>query len=725
MPPNRLTPEQEQVITHPTEYHAKVLAVAGSGKSTTMAHRIRYLILDKHVSPKAIRVLMFNALARKQFLQHLEKAGLPQELHPDVHTFHSFSFQLIHEAIKANLLSPGTKFWLSDKAEFIWMILKRGIADLEKARRIPPDAIDAEQALQAISLWKGALIPPHRAGSMFSPNLPLIYQKFEEFRETENALTYDDFIPLANDLLESNPHFSRRFVGNLEHLIIDEYQDINLGQQTLIELLAGERADVMVVGDDDQTIYEWRGARPNYILKDFELVFNGKPIRQYQLSRSFRFGPLIAQCASNTIACNTTRVEKPLVAFQAGKAGFIQLYLEAEATRELAEQVQTLLQSREAPPTQIVVLARMYAQLDNLEAEFLARKIPYRVDGQEPFFRRKEINTLLDYIRLASQMSQSLSEQSGDWLLSVANKPSRMLPRSLLERLIQISRQRRWSVQAGLEWAERDPSSGIPHWQTRSIQDLLEFLIQLRSRLNQPEAATVLEWMVRELNYLPYFEQYYGKGETSDEKSNSVQHFIELVRQMKATPLGLVGQLASLDTTQGKPEEQQILFTTIYRTKGLEYDFVVIPQCEENLMPYLRGRPLDVFDTRAIHKATVRSDSLENERRLFYVALTRARKGVFIGASGNPSRFIHELQLQPTRGVMSCVETLASGEGNARLDLFSILQNDGHNPILWKNLIEGYLPDLGEQAMAIDLIRHGSMEFPSLGIPRKGDDWLE
>ena len=246
---SKLTPEQEEVVHHPIGNHARVLAVAGSGKSTTLAHRIQYIVNTSQAHPTQIQVLMYNPMARKQFVGLLEKVGLPCNLQPSVHTFHSFSYLVINEAIKAGLLSSKTQFWLSDKAEYVWVCLKRVISDLEKSKRFPPESVDPEQAMQAISLWKGSLIPPHHAGSASQPFLPLVYAGFDEFRQSQEALTYDDFIPTAIDILENNPSFYRRFCGSIQHLIVDEYQDVNMGQQTLIELLAGEQADVMVVGD--------------------------------------------------------------------------------------------------------------------------------------------------------------------------------------------------------------------------------------------------------------------------------------------------------------------------------------------------------------------------------------------------------------------------------------------------------------------------------------------
>ncbi len=720
-----LTPEQEQVVAHPVGCHARVLAVAGSGKSTTLAHRIKHLVDTRQVPPNAMLVLMFNAMARKQFISHLDKVGLPSNYQPSVDTFHSFAFRVINEAIKASLLPSKTQFWLSDKAEYVWVCLKRVINDLEKAKRFPPETVDPEQAMHAISLWKGSLVPPHRAGSFMQPHLPLVYTAFEEFRQSQDALTYDDFIPTAIEILESNPGFYRRFCSNIQELFADEYQDINLGQQTLIELLAGEQADVMVVGDDDQTIYEWRGARPNYILKDFATVFNGKSVLDYRLSRSFRFGPIIAQCAANVIACNTVRVEKPLIAFQTEKPGFIQLIQDGDDTsKELADQVLSLINQDKVSPQEIVVLARMYAQMDSLEAEFLSRSIPYRVDGQEPFYKRKEINALLDYIRLANQLQSPMDEQSGKWLFNIANKPSRFLSRALLDRLVNSARQRRISPQTILQQAASDPSFGLSRWQTRPIYSLLDFLTELQTKINQ-DAGEVLAWMVDWLDYLAYFQKYYGNGETADEKANAVTHFIQHVANLKTTPLGLLDQLAKLDTTQGKPEEELILFTTIFRTKGLEFDYVVIPQCDENLLPYLKGEQMDAYDTCNFTRETVMSSAVENERRLFYVAITRARIGVMIGTSTLPSRFLQEIQLQPTRTVMTLVEALASGQMDAKEMLMDMLSKDGHNPVLWKNLTEGYLPDLHQNLLAADLSFARVDEPRSVRETQKGGGWAE
>ena len=232
---------------------------------------------------------------------------------------------------------------------------------------------------------------------------------------------------------------------------------------------------------------------------------------------------------------------------------------------------------------------------------------------------------------------------------------------------------------------------------------LWDFLEQLLARIRNPSilAGDLLAWMVETLGYLDYFKDYYGKGEHSDEKSLAVLNFIRYIALTPLKPLEIFEHLARLDTTQGKPEEELIIFTTIFRTKGLEYDYVVIPQCDENVLPYLRGQQTDIFDTQGVIQETALSGTAESERRLFYVALTRARKGVLIGTSEMPSRFLSEIRLHPTETLMELVTILAAGDKSAERDLLAILQNGGIEPNLLQNLILGYLPDMGRSDLAV------------------------
>jgi DNA helicase-2/ATP-dependent DNA helicase PcrA len=643
-----LTNEQLAVIHHPVGKHARVLAVAGSGKSLTMAYRIKHLVLEYHVAPHSIRVLMFNRLAREQFRNHLEHTGLPDILQPEVHTFHSFSFQIINAMVRIGVLPGLTQYWTGEKEELVWLTAKRAIESLERLHCIPSNSIEAEDALHAISLWKGALLPPERAGSWSSPLMQLVYAEFERMRLEKSALTFDDFIPIAIDILESNADARRRWCGPVEYLIVDEYQDVNYGQQRLLELLMHDKADVMAVGDDDQTIYEWRGARPNYIVRDFEQVFNHKPHAIYRLSHSFRFGPVIAQAASFLIHQNARRVKKEVIAYRQDKPGFIQVYSGGYiSNKALMEQVEALIKADNVLPKEIAILSRLYAQMDHLEAEFLNHRIPYRVEGHEPFFKRAEIKTLLDYIRLGKGFHEPLNDRITQLFLTLANKPNRMLSRAVLQQLVNEVRHYNYPLDRWLQNILFVYAYPLSRWHQEKLEEFWQLLTYIDHGIKSGEnAGRLLREIVDQTYYLESFQNYYGYGEHADGKIMAVQNFLEYVGHTRLTPLSLLDHIARLDTTQEAPIEEQVVFTTIFRTKGLEYDYVFLPETNEGVLPYLKGIAIDIFDTQKRFLEDPLSDKLESERRLFYVAITRARKGVFIGTGNHPSRFISEIQLQ-------------------------------------------------------------------------------
>jgi len=717
----RLTSEQEAVIRHPLGRHARVLSVAGAGKTTTMAYRIKHLVMERNVAPGSIHVLMFNRLARVQFRQRLADIGIPPKVQPPVDTFHSFAYRLIQDMMNAGLVPASTDFWLNGRGEQVWLYVNIAITNLERSRAILPGQVDPEEAMQAIALWKGSLIPPSRAGYRGNRYLPLVYAEFERLRLRKNALTFDDFVPMAVGILEHERSVSQEWCTRADHIVVDEYQDVNYGQQRLVELLAGQRADVMVVGDDDQTIYEWRGARPNYIIREFRTVFANKPHTDYTLSRSFRFGPVIAQCAYNAISFNTTRVEKPLVAHFVAKPAQIHVVESGrslDANQELAEQVVALVKGKDVAPTQIRVLVRTFAQLGGLEGEFLARHIPYRVVGRSPFFERRENRVLLDYVRLAFELDQPVTKRAEGWLLSVANTPSRKLPRKALTQVMRAARFHEASTRQALAELVDHPESRLYRSQQQRVAELTALLDRIRQRVMGERglrAGDLLEWLVESVDYLAHFADYYGDGWESFDRRRAVLNFVDYAKGTGLHPLEFVQHVEQLDTTRGVPEDQQIVMTTVFREKGCEYDYVFIPQCEEGYMPCLRETGNLVFDTAGLVEEPEPSEAIENERRLFYVALTRARKAVYVGtsppptngggSSRQPSRFLDEIQLEPTARVMGALQRLASGAGRARRDLLTAVGRFGGVRRVIKNLISEYLKDVVDESLTGEVSR--------------------
>lgn len=679
---HELTKEQQKIVLHPSG-HARVLAVAGSGKTSTMVARIAHLIHEKGVDPASILVLMFNRLAKEQFDDRLEEAGIKGDFRPKVYTFHAFAFRFINALMQQGQIPRSIDLWVGERSELHRLHIKRAIESLQR-NGVLNKKVSADEAMIAISLWKGALIPPARAGHKGNTNLPLVYAEFEKLRIKKQALTFDDFVPMLVEMLTTHNHLRSMWCDRMDHIIVDEYQDVNHGQQRMLELIAGKRADMMVVGDDDQTIYEWRGARPTYITEQFVQRFNNKPHATYHLSASFRFGPVLAQSAYNVIRYNTQRVDKHLIAHFPENLTNIHILTadpadRTSAAKSMADEITTLVLSQQVPPTEIVALCRLYAQLATLEIECLTRKIPYRIVGQNPFFERQENIVLLNYVRLSQQLDRSMTSEVGTLLLSVLNKPTRYLPRQAFKDVIDRAVAQGDTLQQVLEAAATPLTSSLSRQQQRTVRLLIESLRHVATQVAKMpaiKAGELLQSLCDQLNYLAYFDHYYGEGEASFDRKQSVIAFIAFAQVVQLDIGAFLTHLQTLDTTQGAARHELITMTSIYRAKGLEYDYVLMPHCVEGFMPHLSRSEEMIFDTDSTDVNTKLSPSIEQERRLFYVGLTRAQKAVYLGTivpdrslKVFPSRFVEEIELEATRQLYEPLHELKASKVRAAAQL--------------------------------------------------------
>ncbi|MBN2004326.1 MAG: ATP-dependent helicase [Anaerolineae bacterium] len=748
------TEEQLAIIHHPLGQHARVLAVAGSGKTTTMVYRIKHLVEDLHQDPARIRVVMFNRLARGQFEQKLDKEIFELGKRPKVLTFHALAFSLRANAEKLGLLPQYKQLWIGDREELAIVCARRAIEGLIREDQLMDD-VDPEAALDAIGLWKASLIPPEHAGHRTHPDLALVYRRFEELREEARALTFDDFVPKAMMLLRDNAGFRQRFANRLDHLIVDEYQDINYGQQQLIRLLAGDRADVMVVGDDDQTIYEWRAARPHYILKGFQEDFANKPVVDYTLSRSFRFGPLIAQAAYNVVTFNQQRAAKPLVAHDAVKmTGITILTDESEQATSIAlgmaQEIDSLMRKHQVSPQEIVVLGRTFIQLCGSQVTFIEQKIPFRVLGQGPFFERDENRTLVDYIRLALAWNKpaavlkawrlpatgdvgetSAQERGASYyrrvalgkgpyaeavrtVLAVANTPSRKLARTVLQKAVENGGKQGITLGESLEALLDVQESPLSEERRESLEELVDFVHRIAERCEKEpdwKAGDALQWLEKSLDYCQHFTGYYGEGSASESRIGSVSAFIDFAGRVGKPILAFIEYLGKLDSTLGLPPEKVITMTTVHRTKGLEYDYVFIPDCTEGNMPVHIADDTAIYDRSGTVPEHPSSPPLESERRLFYVAVTRAKKHLYIGTiippqrgqqmqstTPLPCRFLEEMRLPPTEALVGATQKLLQTGIAEKLNT-AIQEWQAHKTII-TYLIQHYItPEVGARLL--------------------------
>ncbi len=665
----QLTQEQQQIVEHPAGRHGRVLAVAGSGKTTTMAHRLVRLIA-RGIEPHRIQVLMFNRLARQQFKHSLSRQNLASSRHPRVNTFHSYAWQLLQ-----NQPNWPANSWEDEQIHIHLLWARRAIVkqirDLhDPDNRVTEDDIDMEIAKTAIAQWKGALIPPDRAGfqAPHGPLYEMLYSEYERERVRQNAITYDDFVSYAVYALEGSEALRQQHVAPLLHLVVDEYQDVNPGQQRLLELLASEGADVMVVGDDDQTIYEWRGARSHYILSGYEQAFPNKPWNTYALSHSFRFGSAIAEASDNVIQRNPGRFPKKLTAYDPGKDCRIVHIRGRNTNRDIITEVQAWRRAQ-TDPAEIRVLVRTYAQANNLEVLFLRERIPYYVVGRPPFHQTPECQALLNYGRVAAALKHPLTKVVGQQILTIVNKPSRYLARTHMNRLLGQGIQQGWTVAdtlaRGLTYFSSAPTAG------EALRVFLVLLQKIRVMMHSCAIGVLLAWMLEHTHMRQHYRNYYGPGEHSLNHVKTLDSLVDYARFEPHKQLewqDFMVHLDRLDTQQGRPEHECIAVTTIHRVKGLEFEYVILPDCGEGYMPVVpeTGKPAySVYDRSHPDRIPPVSDGMANERRLFYVALTRSCRALLIGGPQDPksmdvSRFLAEMVVPPAPRALETITILPS-----------------------------------------------------------------
>ena len=721
------TDEQLKVINHPIGLHAKVLAVAGSGKTTTMVERVKHLVLNENVNPGQIQVLMFNRMASDDFSYKLKNSGLLPGMQPSVNTFHSIALRIVQNAQNQGVFEKDYELWTEDRSELYRNQVYPAINRLRADGKVASDiAMDRESALTAIDFWKGSLIKPENAGWKGKECYHLVYGLMEEWRIDKKGMTFDDMILTAVDLLKQDTPLSRQWKGRFAHIIVDEYQDINYAQQKLVELLADGKTDVMVVGDDDQTIYEWRGARPAYILGEFEAIFKDKLLMTYTLSHSFRFGPMIAQYAENCITHNHSRKQKSLISYRPAQASYLRLIeinpgQETNAAKEMADALTNCVRETQ-DAEKVIVLARSYMQLGGLEQEMLRRGIPHRIEGGTSLLERMEIKALRQYLEVASKLDVPMNEAPIPQFTNIVQYPKRFIRKNDLDMAIADAS----GIDTGLTFHSMlrmlVSSRRLNSRNQDSLKDLLLCLETAKTKIDSKmKVHEVVDWLIKRTGYMEQFDDFYGKGRPSLDRKEFVHNYRD---GLMATPMDVEAFLKAgegVDTTCGAEKKDQIVMTTIHRTKGLEFDYVLVPNCDEGFMPTYASES-DVFqmayDISGKVKQIKTSEMMDNERRLFYVAITRARKGVIISSrplvqgkakgydGAGPSRFLSEIQFEPTRRLMDALTNFAQSQNEeTEKKLKDCARENGEARLAIRNLHAHYLKDMGCTGLSDDIAR--------------------
>jgi DNA helicase-2/ATP-dependent DNA helicase PcrA len=516
------------------------------------------------------------------------------------------------------------------------------------------------------------LTPPGEAKHLTQNFFVDVYMRFEELRNEKSLITFNDQIYDAVLLLENNRIVTETMTNRLEHLIIDEFQDVNLSRLRLSQIIAGDTARVMVVGDDDQCIYEWQGARSSFIKRGFATEFTKFPHSLYKLTRSFRFGPMISQIAANVIGHNSDRVEKDLIAHDLKEIGFVELHSTpvAGGERQIPIVLEGLLNDG-VPPKDIVVLVRKYSQSYSAQLMMLMSRIPYYVDGADLFIKGFAVQLSLNYIEIATKLNSRIDIEITKKLHDIVNRPTRYVTKIAFAKFLENCVVEKKTVYDALTDTLGLRQSGLSESAVDKLSKLASCL--RRSTINdQPEkrmgAGDILSSLLGEIDFKSAFGEFQNDFK-ADEEVERMKMLSILFSSVNVMPENARDFLKSMDTTLGKPREDCIRVTSTFKAKGLEWDYVLMPGLTEGQIPDLRATINVCVNKSDPNRTLSPTETLESERRLFYVAVTRARKSVYLFADPTDrqfiSRFIPEAAVEPTIDSVLSLQNLIRGTANA------------------------------------------------------------
>ena len=642
-----LTEEQHAIVTAKPGHYV-ITAVAGSGKTTTLAYRIRHL-LEQGVEARRMLILMFNRSARQDFSVKLQGVLSNHQVQPEVRTFHAMGYRLYQRFIRDGYLPSFQRNILSEKEihYHIWRLMRQILSPeaLRDAKRNKKEHV--ELCHQFIETVKSGLHPPDlvfeilELPSKFKYVLSL-FDQFEDWRKQQSRISYTDMLYDPVMAIRANPALAKLVGNKMDVLLVDEYQDTNDIQHELLKLIAGERAKITIVGDPDQTIYEFRGAKPEYLIQGFAKEFT--EAQNLTLSYSFRYGHKVSLLANHLITHNKNRQNLLCKSFSSNPVTHVTEHL----CDNDAISVTTLLSAlRLSELDQTAILARAWSQTVGIELSLLERKIPYHIEGKNSVFNLVEAQAIRAIIELmAGAYSMMSVEERQIKFELIFHFPHVGLPDGQLKILA--------STLANYEdaWGERLLQL-IPTDLKRIQIIKLERLSKVITRLTNAHRPVnqLLKVYVQEAELYEGIRSLSLSHDHAEEKVASIFGIIRFISTLEGDAAQILDYLFSLQKNAEQQHQEAVTITTIHRAKGLEWDIVLIPGLNDKLMPY------------SLRSENLTEMVLESERRLLYVAMTRARHSLHLfvpkrhpHALFKPSRFEYELNIAQSLLLGACLD---------------------------------------------------------------------
>ena len=624
---SKLNPSQREAVKY-LGSPLLVLAGAGSGKTGVITHKLAYLVNECGYAPRNIAAITFTNKAANEMRERVGKLLAGQNTKGmTISTFHALGMQILRE--EAPLLGYKKQFSIFDTAD-----TGKIVSELLGS----PDKQEIRTAQSVMSNWKAAFLTPGQAESLAEneeqQRIALLYGRYQETLHAYQAVDFDDLIRLPVELFKTHEGAIQRWQHRFRYLLIDEYQDTNDCQYRMMKLLAGERAAVTVVGDDDQSIYAWRGASTANLSN---LQRDYPSLRVIKLEQNYRSSQRILQSANHLIKHNTKLFEKNLWS-EHGPGDPVRVFAAKDDGNEAESVVLRLLAHKFEHRTRFADYAILYRSnhLSRVfEEQLRTHKVPYTVSGGTSFFDHAEIKDLIAYLRLIANPDDDPA------FIRAVTTPKRGIGNSTLEKLARHAGQRHISL---FEAAFEPPM--VEQLQPRQHEDLLtfcHFINRMQARAEKEPCNEVMGDLMSAIDYEAWlFDSF--EPRQAESKWKNVQDFVGWMNRKSAadekTMMAMTQLIALLNLLESRDQETDaVSLSTLHAAKGLEFGHVFMVGVEEGILP---------------HERSEAPEQIEEERRLMYVGITRAQRSLQISyctrrrrgkesSACDPSRFIGEL----------------------------------------------------------------------------------
>lgn len=638
---SHLNDKQQEAMRY-TQGPLLVLAGAGSGKTSVITQKIAYLIQQCNIPAYRITAVTFtNKAAREMKERVLKLLSKEQAKGINVSTFHTFGLNLLRLELKHTPLKNNFSILDADDCKRILMDLmhRDNLSGAESKELIA-------KAMKKISDWKNDLIPPEQAHTTCETPEDIqfahLYQLYERNLRAYNAVDFDDLIVMPTRLLQENAEVRDKWQNRVRYLLVDEYQDTNTAQYMMVKLLVGVMGQFTAVGDDDQSIYAWRGAKP----ENMALLKQDFPnLNVIKLEQNYRSTSIILKAANAVISNNPHIFEKQLWSDK-GRGEQIRVITcrndDDEAERVVKDLITHKLMNGKNWKD-YAVLYRGNFQSRAVETQLRQMQIPYKLSGGQSFFARAEIKDIMSYLRII------INPEDDSAFLRIINTPKRAIGPVTLEKLGLFAQENNLSLLMAA--GDQRLAMVLPKKSTTQLHEFQQFIQTFTEDLHDhDDPVPLVRQMMNEAGYIDYVREQAATPAQEKTKLDNIESLYSSIQNLinKADDVdernieSAIRKLVLIDMLEQQQEEQDIdkvNLLTLHAAKGLEFPYVYMMGLEEELLP---------------HRNSIAADTIEEERRLMYVGITRAKQGLTLTLAEqrrnggqmkqmSPSRFLDEL----------------------------------------------------------------------------------